>query len=156
MTNYDFGKQLNIGAAGEAALDAFFVRWYVVIKATAEDQRRGIDRTFINRMSQKTFTVEYKTDSRAHQTGNAFIETETYPDRAQSGWAYTSQADWLFYFVPQTRTVYIVHLATMRTWLPKWEKSYPTRKIPNANYQTHGLLVPLDELRKCASEIVAL
>lgn len=152
-TVYDFKRQLANGERGEAFLDAFFARVYDITPATAAEQRQGIDRHFVNRTTGAKLTVEYKTDTRAARTNNAFIETVSVDRVGKSGWAYTSQADWLAYFVPGQELVYLIHFSDLRQRLPKWATRYPVREALNAGYKTLGLLVPLVELKRCARAV---
>jgi hypothetical protein len=41
-------------------------------------------------------------------------------------------------------------MAAIRAWLPFWLQTYEVREVPNNGYHTHGLLVPLEELERCA------
>lgn len=149
---YDFAAKLRQGQRAEDELDRYFAARYQITPATTVDQRRGIDRFFYNPITGNRFAVEYKSDARTGQTGNVFIETKTFPDREQSGWAYTSQANWLFYHLPDLFTVYVVSFEYLRKRLPEWAKQYPIRSAQNATYSTYGLIVPLDEFKRCASE----
>lgn len=150
---HDFQQQLARGEAGERTLDAYFGQRYQIRKATMAEQRRGIDRFFINPANGQQWSLDYKTDTRAAQTGNVFIETKTYPDREQSGWAYTSEAGWLFYYLPDAFVVYAVSFSYLRTKvLPLWLARYPVRSAKNKTYTTYGLIVPVADFARCASK----
>lgn len=151
---YDFTTQLTQGAEGERILDNYFANWFTIRHATRLEQRNGIDRIFTREGA--TYKVEYKTDTRASQTGNAFVETVSVDTAGKRGWAYTSEAEYLLYYVPGPETVYIIPFAQLRRHLTQWEQQYPTRKIPNRGYQTHGLLVPLDEFERIAQRVDSL
>ena len=151
MTLYHFGEQLRFGEQGEKVLDAFFSQVYDITPATAAEQRRGIDRHFVNRESGARMTVEYKTDARAAKTHNAFVETMSVDARGKSGWAYTSTADWLIYFVPGDEMVYIIRFADLRSRLPLWHLCYWIKSAINDGYKTYGLIVPLEEFERCAT-----
>lgn len=154
MPTYDFRTQLHQGEAGEAALDAYFAQKYQITHATMSDQRRGIDRFFYNPVTGFACSIDYKTDTRAAQSGNAFIET-THSDRP--GWAYTSEADFIFYYLPQSQIVYAVGLKWLREKrLPQWVEAYPIRSADNGGYTTYGLIVPLDVFGRCASKLFDL
>jgi hypothetical protein len=154
MTYYPFHTQQAQGEAGEAVLDRFFSRWYRIIPASAQHQRRGIDRVFV--AGTRRIAVEYKSDSTAARTGNAFVETVSVDTAGKPGWVYTSQADFLVYFIPPDDLVYVLRPATLRKALPGWLRRYPVRAIPNAGYHTHGVLVPLDEFERLAQAIYSL
>lgn len=143
------------GEQGEAFLDRHFSRWFRIIRATSDEQRQGIDRWFHALRRPHSFAVEYKTDWTAAQTGNAFIETISVDTRERDGWAYTSAADLLLYYVPGRARIYVLTLTALRFRLPFWQQQYPVREIPNSGYHTHGLLVPLDELARCAFRVLS-
>ena len=148
---YQFQEQLHEGNEGEHRLDAFFAHWYAITPATMHQQRIGIDRVFTCYYFGQQFAVEYKTDKRASHTGNAFVETVSVSTTHKRGWAYTSQAEYLVYYVPGLNVVYIIPFAGLRTKLSHWLNRYATRAIPNAGYVTEGVLVPLAELNRIAT-----
>lgn len=150
MTTYDFAIQKAKGEEGEAFLDAFFERAYIIQPSTEQEQRREIDRWFTNRVTDKRVSVEYKRDETAGRTGNAFIETVSVDVRGVRGWVYTSEAEWLVYFIPKPETIYVLRFADLRQRLPDWERRFPKRKIANRDYNTMGILVPLAEFERAA------
>lgn len=151
---YHFPTQLARGETAEAELDAHFGTWFLITKATREQQRHGIDRIFMNKQDGVVSTVEYKTDWRAFETGNAFVETVSVNTAGKRGWAYTSRSTFLFYHLPSPAClVYILTFSRLRRNLPRWERAYPTRDIQNQGYQTRGLLVPLEEFERTAEEV---
>ena len=153
--HYTFKTQHGIGQSQERILDAHFRREYQVIHVPRNYQRQGIDRWFLSD-DGGTVTVEYKADYTAARTGNAFIETVSVDSRNVPGWAYSSQADVLVYFIPPTKIILSICFQHLREHLPQWLQQYPTRSIPNAGYNTIGLLVPLRKLEAIAFERTTL
>jgi len=151
---YNFDIQLAQGESGEARLDRFFSTWFQIQPATPEEQRQGIDRWFADRRRPRTLAVEYKTDHTAARTGNAFIETISVDSEQKAGWAFTSQADLVLYYVPGRDQVYVLRTTAVRSRLPFWLQACEVRQVPNDGYHTHGLLVPLDELAGCADKVL--
>lgn len=151
---YQFDAQHADGLAGEAFLDALFSRWYRIRPATAAQQRRGIDRWF--RTATRRLAVEYKTDHTAARTGNAFVETVSVDTTHKPGWIYTSQADYLVYYIPPDGLVYVLRFAVLRRELARWVALYPVRRIPNEGYHTHGLLVALWEFEAHSEAILSV
>lgn len=152
MAIYDFDQQHEHGQRGEAFLDAFFAnRGHTIQAATRGQQRQGIDRVFL--WDGKMARVEYKTDFLAHETGRVFVETISVDTEGKEGWATSSQADLLVYYVPGLRRIYVISLAALRDMLPTWNECYPTRPAQNVDYATHGVLVPLNEFAHHASQI---
>ena len=152
---YNFDTKLKQGERFEAELDTFFSSDYDIQPATRDQQRAGIDRVFTRRDSGNVCRVEYKSDLTASRTGNAFVETVSVDAKNKPGWAYTSQADYLMYYLPKDRLIYIIAFDALRKRLPAWGR-YPSRPIPNEGYNTVGLLVPLTEFERIALEVVSL
>lgn len=169
MDAYSFRAKLSEGVAHEATLDRLFSRWYQIQRLDPDApglpasqraicrafQRRGIDRVFLSRGPDRTgyrtrSTVEYKADSTAAATGNAFVETVSVDTDDKPGWASYSCAQFLVYYVPPTGEVTVVPMPSLRAELAGWTATYPIRKVKNRGYHTHGILVPLDNLRALA------
>lgn len=172
---HEWAPKFDQGVAGEYAIDrvlknlptvtdaeakSTFGDWFLhligkpgftVSPATGEEQRQGIDRHF-----SLPLTVEYKTDATAVRTHNAFIETVSVDTAGKRGWAYTSEADVLVYYIPGDELLYIVRFSRLRARLPHWLDLFPSRRIPNRGYHTVGLLVPLEELEECADVVISV
>lgn len=153
---YDFKAQLAKGDVGERFLDAFFAGGYDIRPATPQEQRQGIDRVFTNRQTGQVTRIEYKTDYAAARTHNAFVETMSVDTAGKAGWAYTSQADYVLYYVPGDGLIYVVALETLRQQLGRWCKVYPRRRANNHGYATHGIIVPLAEFELCAKAAISV
>ncbi len=149
---YNFKSQLRLGQDGEEILDNFFYQWYSEIRfASASEENRGIDRIFFNGQDRKT--VQYKTDFRAKETGNAYVETISRSDKVVGGWAYTSEAQWLIYFVYPSE-IYCISMDRLRKDLPRLERICRTVTVPNQGYFGAGLIVPLEFLRGISKAIL--
>lgn len=154
--DYNFETQKKIGDEGEAALDAFYSKHYVVKPCSdLELQRRGVDRLFkIPGPMKCWFSVEYKTDHKAHQTGCAYIEVELNSELngKEYGWLQKLFAQVLFYYVPATRVCYCVPALILKACAANfWSEQYPKGRAANKGrcgtlYTSTGLLVPLREL----------
>ena len=147
---HNFTESLERGERFEQLLDQHFSQWFSVETVTMEFQRLGIDRIFTKQNGQR-FTVEYKTDERAHETGNIFVETVSVKKGEtveKLGWAHTSTAQLLVYYVPGIQRLYIVDMLALRDKLDKWSKQHRTAQADNGGYVGEGLLVPLQKLEK--------
>lgn len=150
---YDFPTQLEEGQKYEQRLDEHFRTFQVQITpATMEQQRQGIDRVFFFPATGSIDTIEYKADSIAGKTGNAFIETVSVdtPSISKPGWAITSQAKYLAYMVTDPETIYLILMQRLRANLPTWQQRYPTKAAQNQGYRTLGVVVPIRELERIA------
>lgn len=145
---YSFKEQLALGQSDENRLDQHFRQFFVIVPASSDEQRTGIDRHYIK--DKRTYSVEYKSDRRAKETGHAFIETVSVDANDKPGWIYTSQATYLFYFVPNDDLVYMLTLRKMRNQLPRWERECRSVAVPNEGYSTVGLLVDIGDIERCA------
>lgn len=156
--NYDFQTQLRQGQQGEDDLDQFFADRYAIDQASYDQQRQGIDRIFTDLATLLPITVEYKSDRTASRTGNAFVETVSVENDqgSKGGWALSSQAEFLLYYLPDDRLVYVLRMARLRGRLERWGQRCRTRRIPNEGYCSVGLLVPLDEFERIAVQVVSL
>jgi len=139
---------------GEAVLDRYFKQWYDVAPASEAQQRDGIDRVFSCQKTGRRFTVEYKADGVAARTGNAFVETWSVAEDKRRGWAYTSHAQMLIYFVPQTGAIYMASMLKIKEMLETWTADYREKSVKNSGkngnpYTTKGLPVPLLEFARC-------
>lgn len=151
---YDMQEQLSKGEAAELLLDNHFSDRFQIQPATRAQQRQGIDRIFTLRATEKSYLIEYKTDWTAGRTGNAFIETVSVDTMNVLGWVYTSQAEWLLYYIPTTKKIYIIRFTSLRDELDLWIDQFgPEKAIPNDGYFTRGIVVPLIEFENCASKV---
>lgn len=157
MTSHVFDKSLPKGKEGESALDRYFQRWFHIHPARIEEEQAfGFDRIFVRRDNGKTLTIEYKSDDRYQDTGNAFIETTSVDSANKPGWAKTCKADLLCYYLVADGLVYAVKPDDIRAALPVWEKRYPVGKASNDGYTTIGLLVPMHEFKRIAFKVLNL
>ncbi len=72
---HDFDEKRAEGERHERDLDAYFSRYYAITQASRTAQENGIDRHFSCKVSGTHMSVEYKADSVAARTGNAFISS---------------------------------------------------------------------------------
>jgi hypothetical protein len=144
---HKFRDQLHEGKRAEAFLDTFFSRWFHIHPVSLDTELRdGYDRIYQRRGNGERLKIEYKADWQAAETGNAFIETISVYEERKPGWAHTSQADMLLYFVPPRGAIYMLPLTAIRFMLPSWKLRYREVPAPNQGYKTYGLLVPLLQL----------
>lgn len=152
--------QLERGKKHEYDLDAIFKKDWKIEELTLDQERAGMgDRRFTNRQTGESLLIEYKADESAARIGNAFVETISVDSTNKPGWAYTCQADYIFYYLPLDGLIYIYRPCTIRRHLPEWQKQFKTahtNKGQNDGYNTHGVLVPLGEFERCADKVVNL
>lgn len=149
---YSFQAQQRVGEQGETALDLWFSRFYLLWPASTDQERRGIDRVATHRLTGRVLTLQYKTDTRAVRTGNAFVETLSVVPH-KPGWAVSCMADYLCYWVVGG-CLYICTPQAIRKALEPWSQAYPSRQVPNRGYTTEGLLVPLPQFEAISKIII--
>lgn len=142
---HDFKQSLAKGEEAEKLVLHWLEKHRQVRPATREEQRQGIDLLV-------TTAVEVKLDTRWQETGNAFIETVSVDTSGKAGWAETSQADVLLYIL-YPEEVLQIGLSRLRAVLDRWKARYRQARASNAGYDTLGLIVPVEELRKVADKI---
>lgn len=154
---FDFNRQKAIGEEADAVIDDYFSGWYDIHPASPEEQRRGIDRLWYGREGGVT-SAEYKLDKVAAKSGFAFVEIDTNGKGDGSGWAHTSRATWLVYYVPgeAAELIYLIAFINLRAQLDYWRKRCRVVSVPNATYDTRGLLVPLREFERIARQVISL
>lgn len=153
MTTYLFDTQLTKGEEAERELDARYASAFVIMPVSRDGQRCGIDRIWTRHADGKALRVEYKADFAAFRTGNAFVETVSVDTTGKGGWALTSQADLLAYYVVGGGLVYFIYMDKIRHTLPRWKMQYRLVSASNNGYKTWGLLVPLREFEALAHYI---
>jgi hypothetical protein len=140
---YEFREQADLGEAAAAELDAFFGATYEIRHTTLSVDKVGIDRVFTHRATGKRYSVEYKGDSRAAVTGNAFIEVVSVSTSDAPGWAKTCLAQWIVYYIPPLRSGYWLRAVDIKARLEEWERRYRVASCQNKSYVSLGILVPL-------------
>lgn len=141
---HKFRDQFEQGKRAEAFLDHYFSRWFHIYRVSLDTELRdGYDRIFQRRTDDERLRIEYKADWQAAETGNAFIETISVYEERKPGWAHTSRADMLIYYIPPRGALHMIPLPAIRFMLPSWKLRYREVPAPNEGYKTYGILVPL-------------
>jgi len=139
------------GNLGEVTLDRYFhEKGYRLLKAGDATQRRGIDRKFIK--GHIELTVEYKTDFKAGETGNAFIETESVrnANTEKKGWLLTTQAQVIVYYLPTRGKALWLSALDLKSKYEYWHGCFRKSTARNDGYHSTGIIVPLEEVEKLA------
>lgn len=152
---YDFHEQLEKGETFEKELECFFVSKYdiTVEQVSLNKQRLGVDRIFTFPNGRK-YSIEIKTDFLAQKSHNVFVETLSNSKTGKKGWAYTTTADFLIYFVPGFKKAAVVRPIVLREKLKEWSIIYKTRYCKNKDYYSAGLLVPWSQFTELSEKIL--
>lgn len=108
------------------------------------EKAEGYDRIF-QYPGGTEYKMEYKTDFQASVTGNVFIETVSMDIYDKPGWAYTSKADYLIYYIPGASKLLVIPARTIRLKIERWKSMYPELRVENKGYCAYGVIVPLVE-----------
>lgn len=153
---HTFNNSKKVGDAGEATLDKFFKDKFNIEEVDISQQKLGWDRVFTHLESGARASVEYKTDTQSHKTGNIFIEIWSNKESGKRGWAYTTTAQWLYYYVLGAEEVYIVDVVKLKLYLKNWEKQFIIKGAKNPNYSSEGMLVPIEIFKSICYEVIKL
>lgn len=155
---HSFSDRYAEGKIGEQRIiDYFSDNWHVV-NSNYRDQKRGIDFYFRHKANGSFYTVELKSDTKAAVSGNAFIETISVDATStpKPGWAITCEADYIFYYIPPKELLLVLKPETIKQSLPTWGLQYRSVQIPNKDYHTHGIIVPLSRIKAIALKQINL
>ena len=156
MSWFEQSDQFKRGKKHERKLDDIFSsRGWAITQTTKEEERTQHRGDRVYRKGDDELYIEYKSDETASRTGNLFIETVSVDTDNVPGWAYTCQADWIFYYLPFEGLIYVIKPGDLRKLLPRWQKDYPTISTngQSKGYNTHGILVPQREFEEHAQVI---
>jgi hypothetical protein len=112
-----------------------------------ETQLKGIDKilTFEN---GSIITIDEKI--RRKDYGDIYIELFSNLERQKKGWAYTSQCDYIVYYIEPTQQVYLLPVFLLRKAIRKhrkqWERTCKTVLSKNSLYTSYGLAIPKEIL----------
>jgi hypothetical protein len=149
---HDFTRSFETNKAYEAELDKHFAVEFDITPATRRQERAGIDRFFVHKGSGVRWSVEYKTDHMTATTGNVFVETVSVDTDGKPGWALTSLAQLLVYYVPPKEYALLADMGAVKRSLADWER-FRRAEVDNGSYRTVGLLVPLEAFRAACYEV---
>jgi len=125
-------------------IDKTFSQWYEIYSMPLTIDKIGIDRIWKDKERKVFYSVEYKADERAADTGNAFIETISVDTSDKPGWAYTCAAQLICYYVPRWHRAWMVSTMSIKNNIKEWEQKYRTVSAQNNGYKTYGIAVPWD------------
>ena len=139
-----FAESLKHGESGEHAVWNLLnkqksVRSVVDVREDKNYQEQDID--FLVENFNRQFTpVEVKTDFKAHETGNIVYELST---SGNIGCFEKTKAKYIMYYIPGEKTVYMIDVVEMRTYL---QKRRPEEK--EMGDKSTGFLLSVDELKR--------
>ncbi|MGK7932135.1 MAG: hypothetical protein AB4041_11975 [Microcystaceae cyanobacterium] len=147
---YDFHHQQIIGQKGEAILDEWLQSIYKIVDVSSDEkyQKIGIDRLLML-PDETIITVEYKFDVASARTGNLFFETISVDTKNIAGWGWSSQADYWIFLLPSLE-ILVIEPCKFRRLVWELRSTLKEKKIPNTNYNTWGVPVPIKKVKDIA------
>lgn len=114
-----------------------------IVEKRPEYQAQKID--LLLTTNKGTFKIKIKSDS-CNTTENFFFETHP------SGAFMSTQADWLFYYFVNSRSLYLLPLPETRNWLKDNLNQFLSKIIENENYKTIGKSVKVNTVMEKINE----
>ena len=97
------------------------------------------------------YSIEIKAD-RLHTTGNFFFETISNKEKNTLGCFLKTQANFLFYYFVEPRTLYIFPMPRTQQWfvenMERFNERETTTPVGSDHYTTVGRIVPIDVVLK--------
>ncbi len=165
MSYFEHDKR--IGTRGEASLDKYWRSLgYEVEVVPFEVQHLGIDRIIINPGVSRQ-SVEYKTDTRATDTGNIYLQfRECITSEDKSGrpaWVYTSVAQFAHIYLPREGAIIVVERVALSDQINAWQSKCPIHlercdgflyEGKRSSWENLGVLVPRGEVEEIARSVI--
>lgn len=153
--------QFKHGKDVEAWLDKYFrLRGWSITEASpyAERVQHLGDRQF--RKDGRSFWIEYKSGIQTFYSGNIFLETISVDATKTPGWVYTCRADYIFYAALLNKKILVMRPDWLRRRIETLKSMFVTEVTShkqNADYNTHGVAVPLDyAIDRLAEKVIRL
>lgn len=139
-----FSESLKHGGYGEHAVWNLFnklstVRSVVDVREDKHFQEDDID-FLVENDKRQFFSVEVKTDYKAHETGNIVYEVTT---SGNVGCFEKTKAKYIAYFVPHSEEVHMINAEKFRKFIHNIDRQ-PKDMGDNAS----GYLIPIEDLKK--------
>lgn len=139
-----FSESLKEGESGEHVVWNLLqkqknVRSVIDVRLDRGFQSKDID-FLVEDDQRQFFTVEVKTDFKAHETGNLVYELST---SGNIGCFEKTEAKFIFYYIPANKTVHMIDVIALRTYI---HKVRPEERKMGDN--ATGFLIPIQDLTK--------
>lgn len=147
-----FYNCLEIAKAGEKIVADIFKKEGYTIKDVSDNkewQESDVD-LLIYKNNKPIYKIEVKTDEKALETSNIFIETKS---NRGLGWIWKTEADYIYIVIPNTK-VYVLYRDEFVAWFKSimHECKLRSAKTTDVNgkvlYYNWGRLIPLEVLDK--------
>ena len=139
-----FSESLKEGEIGEHVVWNLLqkqsnIRSVVDVRQDKGFQEQDID-FLVENTKRQFFTVEVKTDFKAHETGNLVYELSS---SGNIGCFERTQAKYIMYYIPASNVVHMIDVQELRTYI---HKVRPEERLMGDN--ATGFLIPLLDLKR--------
>ena len=157
---YEFKDRNALAQRGAAQLETWLKARPETLElknVEAEPGFQAIDVDFLwyTKRKPEGYKLELKVDS-YYQTGNFFFETQSGVERGTPGWFLYTEADLLFYFLPQG-LLYVLPMPETKAWFLAELESFAERDtktpVKAGFYTTRGRLVPRKRLMQAIPQV---
>lgn len=115
-----WNKDLKAGKAGEQKVANTLINRGWQLEDVSDNkayQKKDIDFIIYKNEDDEHITIEVKSDTRIHSTGNFFIETIQNAEQNKVGWFYYCKADYLFYLDTVKQVIYSFKLEDLKEYI---------------------------------------
>lgn len=142
-----FYNCLETAKTGEKIVaDIFKKKGYTVVDVSHEKEWQEVDvDLLVYKNAKPLYKIEVKTDEKALETSNIFIETKS---NQGLGWIWKTEADYIYIVIPGVK-VYVLYRDEFLPWFKsimhecKCRSAKTTDKNGNLLYYTWGRLIPI-------------
>ena len=140
---YTFKEQHKKGTAAEQLIDEFISDkfHYKITPVSLELQLLGADRIWYTPAGFR-YLAEYKTDT--YTNGNMFIEVIQNQRTNSIGWAYSSVANYLVYYLINMDRLYILDMQEFKRKFEGWIEDTPRKAARSKAGTAYGIPFPLE------------
>jgi len=140
---------VRVAERASTELEAWLREWHGTVnvenvEGDSDYQAKDIDLLWMT--IARDYTIEIKAD-RWHETGNFFFETVSNKEKGTPGCFLYTEADFLFYYFTEPRTLYILSMPRTRQWFlenaNRFAERETTTPVGHDHYSTVGRLVPI-------------
>ena len=149
-----FHSDNEIGSMGESAIFDFLSTYpstTTIIDVTKDEWFQQFDIDFIWQDTEyNTFKIEVKTDRLADKTGNMIYEIWSDKRFYTKGCFEKTEADYIFYYLINTRTLYIFKTLELRQWVSEHANNL---RQSNMGDNAFGYIIRLNDLKDISTKI---
>ena len=143
---------VRVAERASTEIEAWLREWYGTVnvenvEGDPDYQAKDIDLLWSTIV--RDYSIEIKAD-RWHETGNFFFEPVSNKEKGTPGCFLYTEADFLFYYFTEPRTLYILPMPRTRQWflenLARFTERETTTPVGSDHYTTVGRLVPIQSV----------